>query len=79
MLRFKFQYHRTSYSGEDFDIFTKYGHGGHLDHVIWAIYTNVRSPFPRMALAKRFQRKRFFNIVNGRMDGRTSEHGYAIS
>ena len=28
-------------------VFTIYGHGGHLGHVTWIIYTNFRSPFPR--------------------------------
>ena len=39
MLQAKFQDHRTSGS--------VYGHGGHLGHVTWTIYTNFRSPFPR--------------------------------
>ena len=28
-------------------VFTIYGHGGHLGHVTWTIYTNFGSPFPR--------------------------------
>ena len=49
MLHAKFQDHRTSGSGEEdfFKVFTIYGHGGHLGHVTWTIYTNLRSPFPR--------------------------------
>ena len=27
--------------------FTIYGRGGHLGHVIWTIYINFCSPFPR--------------------------------
>ena len=27
-------------------IFKVFGHGGHLGHVAWTIYINVRSPFP---------------------------------
>ena len=49
MLHAKFQDHRTSDSGEEdfFKVFAIYGHGGHLGHVTWTIYTNFRSPFPR--------------------------------
>ena len=49
MLHAKFQYHRTSGSGERrfFKVFTIYGHGGHLGHVTWTIYINLCSPFPR--------------------------------
>ena len=46
----KFQGHRTSGSGkEEFLRFLPYiyGHGGHLGHVTWTIYTNFCSPFPR--------------------------------
>ena len=28
-----------------FIVFTIYGHGDHLGHVIWTIYINFRSPF----------------------------------
>ena len=28
-------------------VFTIYGHGGHLGHVTWTIYTNFGSPFQR--------------------------------
>ena len=45
MLHAKFQDHRTS--GRFLKVFTIYGHGGHLGHVIWTIYINFRSPFPR--------------------------------
>ena len=49
MLHAKFQDHRTPGSGEEYflSFFTIYGHGGHLGHVTWTIYTNFRSPFPR--------------------------------
>ena len=43
MIHDKSQDHRTSGSGEE-DIFTIYGHGGHLGHVTWTIYTNFHSP-----------------------------------
>ena len=46
MLHTKFHGNRPAGSGEDF-FFTIYGHGGHLGHVTWTIYTNFRSPFPR--------------------------------
>ena len=37
--------------GEDYKkIFTIYGHGGHLGHVTWTIYTNFRFPLPKEAL-----------------------------
>ena len=51
MLLSKFQDHRTSSSlEEDFEtFFTICGHGGHLGHVTWAIYTNFRSPLPQEA------------------------------
>ena len=39
---------RTSGSGEeDLRVFTIYGHGGHLGHVTWTIYTYFGSSFPR--------------------------------
>ena len=49
MLHTKFRVNRTAGSGEEdfFKVFTIYGHGGHLGHVTWTIYTNFRSPFPR--------------------------------
>ena len=49
MLHAKFQDHRTSGSGEEdfLSFFTIYGHGGHLGHVTWTIYTKFPSPFPR--------------------------------
>ena len=47
MLRAKFQDHRTSGSGEEdvLNIFTIYGHGGHLGHVTCIIYINFLSHF----------------------------------
>ena len=55
MLHAKFQDPRTSGFGEEyfFKVFTIYGHGGHLGHVTWTIYTHFRSPFPRR-LHKKF-------------------------
>ena len=49
MLHAKFQDHRISGSGEEdfLKVFTIYGHGGHLGHVTWTIYTNFCFPFPR--------------------------------
>ena len=37
MLNTKFQDHRPYGSGEEdfLKFFTRYGHGGHLDHVTW--------------------------------------------
>ena len=29
-------------------VFTRYGHGGHLGHVTWTMYTNVYSLFHRI-------------------------------
>ena len=48
MLHAKFQDHRTSGSEKRrfFKVFTIYGHGDHLGHVTWTIYTNFGSPFP---------------------------------
>ena len=66
MLRAKFQGHRTSGSRVEayLKVFAIYGHGGHLGHVFWTIYTNF-FPLPKEArheiwllLAKRFQRRR---------------------
>ena len=49
MLHTKFHRNRPAGSGgEDFfKVFTIYGHGGHLGHKTWTIYTNFCSPFPR--------------------------------
>ena len=49
MLHTKFQDHRTYGSGEEgfLKVFTLYGHGGHFSVLIWTIYINFRSPFPR--------------------------------
>ena len=51
MLHTKFRGNLPAGSGEeDFLRFLPYicdGHGGHLGHVTWTIYTNFRSPFPR--------------------------------
>ena len=49
MLHTKFRENRPAGSGEEdfFKVFIIYGHGGHLGHVTWTIYTNLRSPFPR--------------------------------
>ena len=49
MLHTKFRRNRPAGSGEEdfFKVFTISGHGGHLGHVTWIIYTNFRSLFPR--------------------------------
>ena len=49
MLHTKFPGNRSAGSGgEDFlKVFTIFGHGGHLCHVTWTIYTNFRSLFLR--------------------------------
>ena len=49
MLHTKSLENRPDGSGEeDFLRFLSiYGHGGHLSHVTWTIYTKFRSPFPR--------------------------------
>ena len=49
MLHTKFCGNRPAGSGEKdfFKVFTIYGHGSHLGHVTWTIYTNFHSPFPR--------------------------------
>ena len=46
MLHAKFQHQTTSVLELRFlKVFTIYGHGGHLGHVTWTIYTNYQSPF----------------------------------
>ena len=46
MLYAKFQDHRTSGSGEEeFKVFAIYGHGCHLGHATWTIYTNFCYPY----------------------------------
>ena len=68
----------TGFGGEDFlKVFTIYGHGGHLGHVTWTIYTNFCSPIPMSLHVKSgFNWPSGFslNIVD---DGRrrTPEHG----
>ena len=54
MLHAKFQYHKTSGSGEEdfLKVFTIYWHGGHPGHVTWTIKMNFRSPFPNRLLIK---------------------------
>ena len=48
MIHAKFQYHRTSGSGEeDFKGFYHIWAWRSLGHVAWAIYIKFRSPFPR--------------------------------
>ena len=49
MLHAKFQDHRTSGEEDFFKVFTINGRGGHLGHVTWTIYTNLRSPLPKEA------------------------------
>ena len=60
MLHAKFQDYSTSSSGEYFEGFTIYGHGGHLGHVTWTIYINIRSP-----LSLRLHMKFDFHWPNG--------------
>ena len=50
MLHAKFRGNRSAGSGEE--DFTIYGHGGHLGHVKWTIYTNFGSPSPRKPYIK---------------------------
>ena len=49
MLHTKFHENRPAGSGEEdfFKVFTIYGHGGHLGHVTWTIYTYFCSPLSR--------------------------------
>ena len=49
MLHTKFHGNQPVGSEEEdfFKVFTIYGHGSHLGHVTWTIYTNFCSPFPR--------------------------------
>ena len=49
MLHTKFHGNQPACSGEEdfLRVFTIYGHGGHLGHVTWTIYTNFCFPFPR--------------------------------
>ena len=87
MIHVKFQNHRPSGSGEDFAI---YSHGGHLGHVTWTIYINF-FPLPkdaphevRLRLAKRFQMRRCFNIMEIYMyiapgQGQTNPRGHNFS
>ena len=46
MLHTKFRGYWPAGSGEEdfLRVFTIYGHGGHLGHVTWTIYTNFRPP-----------------------------------
>ena len=56
--------------------FTIYGHGGHLGHVTWTIYKNLRSSFLRMLHMKfgfdwpAVSEKEIFEIVDDDDDGR---------
>ena len=53
MLHSKFQDRRTYGSGKEvLKVFTIYGHDGHVGHVTWTIYINIRSPFPRRLYIK---------------------------
>ena len=47
MLHTKFRKSVHRFRRRFLKVFTIYGHGGHLGHVTWTIYTNFRSPFPR--------------------------------
>ena len=59
-------------------VFTTYGHGGHLGHVTWTIYTIFCPPYVRMLHMKfgfdwsAVSEEKNFEIVDGRMDGRQS-------
>ena len=49
MLHTKFHRNRFTDSRVVFKGFYHiYGHGGHLGHVTWTIYTNINSPFLRI-------------------------------
>ena len=54
MLHTKFRGNRPAGSGEEdfLVVFTIYGCGGHLDHVIKIPRTNFRSPYPWMLHTK---------------------------
>ena len=66
MLHTKFQGHRSIGSGvEDFNVFTIYGHGGHVGHVTQLICTNIHSYSPlsfHMNIAQLFLLKTSFNF-----------------
>ena len=60
--------------------FPIYSPGGYLSHVTWTVYPNFSSPFLKMFHfnfgfdgVQRFQRKRFFNIVDN--NGNDDEEG----
>ena len=46
MLHTKFQDHQSIGSGEDFKVFTIYGHGGHVGHVTLLICISFHSHSP---------------------------------
>ena len=47
MLNAKSQDYRTSGLEKNiFKVLIIYGHGGHLGHATWIVYTNFRSPLP---------------------------------
>ena len=53
MLHTKFQGNWPCGFGEDFwKVFSIYGHGGHLGHETWTIWTNVESTIARMLYMK---------------------------
>ena len=53
MLHTKFHWNRSTGSREeDLKVFTIIGHGGHLGHVTWTIYTDFSSPFLMMLRMK---------------------------
>ena len=54
MLHTMFRENRPAGSGEEdfLRVFTIYGHGGHLGHVIQMPRTNYRFPYPRRLLIK---------------------------
>ena len=72
MLHPNFQGHRPFGSSEDFfKVFTIYGHGIHVGHVIWTNLNNLSFPNPMetpheiwLQLAQRFLRKRSLKMLN---------------
>ena len=81
MLHTKFRGNRPADSGEDFlVVFTIYGRGGHLGHVIKIPRINFRPPYPWMLQIKfQFDWPSGFREDLWTDDGQASEHGHPIS
>ena len=62
MMHTKFQCHRHFVFGEDFKVFTIFGHGGYLGKVTWTVWTNFRSPIPCKLHMKFSEEKMFENV-----------------